>query len=640
MISRKIKIGFLSLSLLAIMSLNVYSKGTPVNKQDNKARKVEMKADRKFIRQEFGDAMKLYESALTKQASNDYSALLHLKVARLYLSLLNYTASLPHYEKAIALNDELFTPTDICNYLDALRYSGAKIEAIKVARTYAYRDIYKGDQRYLNIVHALDYEDGFMPVGVPEFMVERLEKGNTPYSEFWVGKMKDEYFYATSNSKFHDPNKKFYHRTKYYSLDENSEFSMSAIAANKKKRPQELLHMVPIDLQNGPMCFSEDMSKMIVTSVSYDKGDQIDMSSKGINAFKTKLYYSNFNSKRNGWSSFELAFPQKKDASYAHPFLFNNDKSLLFSSDMEGGFGGFDLYIAEWNESLQRWGDPINLGSQVNTEGDEISPSIYQDLLIFSSNGQVGFGGYDIYGIIYEKGSIVKGSLIHFDYPINSVLNDFSMLRIDNDRGYIVSDRLLQHQDDIFYFHRSNMFRKSNSIYGMTEAQAISNGAIDLIQNGGDFNSPRHEKLPQFPIYSESLLSVYFDFDNSDLAYNAIEALRDFLVTTDFSKVESLVIDGYADEMGGEDYNLQLSEKRAKAVYAWLMAQGIKTKTQIAGKGQIYLTKKDLENDAELLAPFYNREPQYNNGGTSSVWERKIWMNRKARRVEIKAITK
>lgn len=638
MINRKMKISCLTLSLLAAMSLNVYPKDKQQNKQDDKARKTEIKADRKFVRQEFEQAMKLYESALTKNATETYTALLHLKTARLYLSLLNYTGSLPHYEKAMLLNDNLFMAADICNYLDALRYSGAKTEAIKIARKYAYRDVYNKDQRYLNIVHALDFEEGFMPVGVPEFIVERLDKGNTPYAEFWIGKMDKEYFYATSNSKFHDPNKKFYHRTKYYSLDENSEFSMAARTGNKKSR--ELLHMVPIDLQNGPMSFSEDMRRMIVTSVSYDKGEQIDISSSGINAFKTKLYYSRYDKKRNGWSAFQLTLPQKKEASYAHPFLFDNDRFLLFSSDMPGGYGGYDIYISEWNEDLQRWGDPINLGAEVNTEGDEISPSIYKDLLIFASNGHVGFGGYDIYGIMYENGSITKGSLIHYDYPINSVLNDFSMLRVDNNRGYIVSDRRLRHQDDIYYFYRSDLTPKNNLLYGMSEAKAISTGSINLIKSEGDFNAPRHEELPKFSLYAESLFTVYFDFDNSNLTRTAIESLHDFLANTDLSRVESLVIDGYADEMGGESYNFLLSEKRAKSVYSWLMEQGITVRAKIAGKGQIFLTKKDLEDEkSEQLTPFYNIESQYNNG-TSSVWNQRIWMNRKARRVEIKAIIK
>ena len=174
----------------------------------------------------------------------------------------------------------------------------------------------------------------------------------------------------------------------------------------------------------------------------------------------------------------------------------------------------------------------------------------------------------------------------------------------------------------------------------MSEANAISNGTINLIKNGGDFNAPRHEELPKFSYYTESMLTVYFDFDNAELTYTAIDALQNFLTDTDFSQVESLIIDGYADEMGGEGYNLLLSEKRAESVYSWLMSKGIKVKTKIAGKGQIFLTKKDMEDDGqELLTPFHKRESQYNNG-TSSVWDQKIWMNRKARRVEIKAIIK
>ena len=81
------------------------------------------------------------------------------------------------------------------------------------------------------------------------------------------------------------------------------------------------------------------------------------------------------------------AFPQEEMSSYAHPYLFNEGKSLLFTSDMPGGCGGFDLYVVHWDEEAQAWGTPVNLGPDVNTEGDEIFPVIYKGRLIFSSNG-------------------------------------------------------------------------------------------------------------------------------------------------------------------------------------------------------------------------------------------------------------
>lgn len=628
MIYSKIKVLFFFSLFLGIFSINIYSQTPKPDKQDNKARKTESKADRKFVEQDFDKAMTLYESALKSAKTDIYKATLHLKTARLYLTLLDYKASIPHYESALSSNESLFTSTDICNYLDALRYSGEKSIAIKVAREYAYRDVYRRDQRYLNILHALNYEDGFLPVGIPEFNLEKLDKFNTPYSEFWVGKMRDEYFYATSNSRFHDPNKKFYHRTRYYSLDENSEYSINSTGKGKQK---QLLHMIPIDLQNGPLSFSDDMSKMIVTEVSYDKGEAIEMSSGGVNTFKTKLCYSEYDGKRNGWSAFKSAFPQRKEASYAHPFIFNQNRSVLFTSDVEGGYGGYDIYIVHWDEKLKTWGDPINLGPNVNTEGDEISPALYNDLLIFSSNGHVGFGGYDIYGISYENGKIVDGSLTHFDYPINTVLNDFSMLRIDKNRGYVVSDRQRENKDDIFYFQRNANSDRNNLIYGMTEAKAISNGAMSLISNEGSYNNPRLESIPKFFIESENLLSVYFDFDKYTLTQNTILELKTWIGEHDFKNVEYLIIDGYADEMGTERYNYDLSRQRAETVAKWLSDQGIKAQARVTGKGQIIVQNEG----SKIQAPAYNDQQNY-----TSFWNHRIWLNRKARRVDIKAIFK
>jgi len=596
---------------------------------DRRARGIESQADRKFIQQDFDKAMEIYESAFKHTLSVEYGATLHLKTARLYLTLLNYVAAIPHYEKAMSLSEELFKPVDVCNYLDALRFSGQKMKAIGVARKYAYGDSYHADQRYQNILHALNYSDGFLPVGSPEFLVRSLENANTVNSEFWVGVKEGEYFYASSKSRFHDPNKKFYHRSGYYSLDENSEYSIKNEADSRRR----LLDMIPVDLQNGPMSFSSNMTKMVVTQVSYDKGDGIGMTKQGLNAFQTKLYYSDFNAKRKGWSSFKEVFPQKAGYSYSHPFLIDNDRSLLFSSDMPGGFGGYDIYVSHWNDKTGKWGDPVNLGSQINTEGDEISPGLFNDLFVFSSNGHVGFGGYDIYGISYEDGHVVEGSLMHFGYPINTVHNDFSLLQIDENRGYIVSDRRIDSKDDIFYFERNDMdMGKNNLVFGMTESQAISSGSMNLIRDEGGVSRFQREILPKSN-FAEYMLSLYFDFDSFDLQKDALNDLTAWKKEIDINQIDTLIIEGYADETGREEYNLELSENRAKKVAGWMKNNGINAKFSVSGKGQISV----INSDTAGMIPF-NGETSINN--YSNILKRKIWLNREARRVDIIAITK
>lgn len=609
-------------------------------KQDKKAKKIEQKADSRFIKQEFDKAMTMYEEAVSKPLVNEYSGVLHLKIARLYLNLLNYPAAIPHFEKAIEIDESLFSSVDVCNYLDALRYTGEKMRAIVIARKYAYDDAYRRDQRYLNILHALNYEDGFLPVGTAEFNITRLNNMNTPYSEFWIGKINNEYFYATSNSQFHDPSKKFYHRTKYYSLSDDSEFSLKAMSVPGNKKSRQILHMVPIDLQNGPLSISDNMEKMVVTAFSYENGENIKMTEGGMESFLTKLYYSEYNPKRNSWSAFKYAFPQQKGSSYAHPFLFNNSRSILFSSNVPGGYGGYDLYVAHWNDKIQQWGEPINLGSLVNTEGDEISPTINEDLLIFASNGQVGFGGYDLYSIIYENGSLVNGSLSHFGYPINTVHNDFSMYLINKDKGYIVSDRYPAYKDDVYYFERNRGSKPDNLIFGMTEAKAISNGLVSLVENEGDFNSPRHETLPKFNVPPQNMLSLYFDFDKANITPDTEQSLYDWFFDTDFSQIKSLTIDGFADELGSRDHNYRLSENRARNIADWLKQQGVDIPVHVYGRGQISLGDDELEMDKKTLSPSYSISEVQPASYTYSPLLQKIWMNRKARRVEIKATMK
>ena len=357
--------------LILLFSMSLAVVGDDIKKTetegDRRAKGIEARADRKFVRQDFDEAMTIYESAFKNSLSAEYGGALHLKVGRLYLTLLDYVAAIPHYEAAMAISSDLFTSVDVCNYLDALRFSGERMKAIGLARRYAYRDAFHADQRYQNILHALNYEGGFLPIGTPEYTVRGLDNANTPNSEFWVGLKGNEYFYASSKSRFHDPSKKFYHRSNYYSLDENSEFSIKNEGNNSRRR---LLDMIPEGLQNGPMSFSQNMTRMVVTQVHYGKSEGIGMTAQGLNTFQTRLHYSNFDQKRKGWSSFKEAFPQKEGSSYSHPFLFNNDRSLLFASDMPGGFGGYDIYVTHWNDQKGAWGDPVNLGAQVNTEGD------------------------------------------------------------------------------------------------------------------------------------------------------------------------------------------------------------------------------------------------------------------------------
>ena len=77
------------------------------------------------------------------------------------------------------------------------------------------------------------------------------------------------------------------------------------------------------------------------------------------------------------------------------PFISADGNTLIFSSDMPGGYGGMDLYISHFTNG--QWSTPVNLGEDVNTPGNEISPMLSGEKLYFASNHHKGFGGYDLF---------------------------------------------------------------------------------------------------------------------------------------------------------------------------------------------------------------------------------------------------
>lgn len=592
--------------------------------KDRKARGIESKGDRKFVQQDFDKAMKIYETAFKYPLSSSYLASLHLKVGRLFTSLSDYKESVTHYDAAMSISDQIFSADDVCNFLDALRFSGEKMKAVSLARKYSFRDVYNKDQRYQNIVQALDYSDALIPIGTSEFSIESVESINTTNSEYWIGIKQGEYFYASSTSRFTDPDKKFYYNSSYHKINDG----------NSKTGNNKFLNMIPKNLQNGPITFSDDMSKLIVTQAVYGKKDKADINKPQSAAFRTKLFQADYNAKRKKWSGFKEITTLSDGYSYSHPYLIDNGRALLFSSDMPGGLGGYDIYVSHWDEKSKSWGTPVNLGSQVNTAGDEISPVLYNDILVFASNGHIGFGGYDIYSISYDQGQVVAGSRHHFSYPINTDKDDFNLLFIDADRGYLVSDRNMESKDDIFYFERNKVVSQNNStMFGISEAKAISSGTINLLGKADSKTQPRNEKVELPDHIIQEALTLYFDFDHFALNDEAKSELENWYKATDFNRIDTLIVEGYADEMGSEEYNYNLSVKRAQEAAFWLGKRGVDRVFQIEGKGKI-------------LSENIPSTPVIGMGKELSAYTRlndlpeKIVKNKGYRRVDIKAVIK
>ncbi len=116
-------------------------------------------------------------------------------------------------------------------------------------------------------------------------------------------------------------------------------------------------------------------------------------------------------------------------------------KRLFFTSDRKGGFGGEDVYVVEKLPNGE-WGEPINLGEEINTPYDDDAPYIHPDgkTLYFSSRGHNTMGGYDIFQSKYKNGKWSKA--INLGHPINTPRHDiFFVWSADGKRAYFATHR-------------------------------------------------------------------------------------------------------------------------------------------------------------------------------------------------------
>ncbi|WP_341226880.1 carboxypeptidase regulatory-like domain-containing protein [uncultured Arcticibacterium sp.] len=199
----------------------------------------------------------------------------------------------------------------------------------------------------------------------------------------------------------------------------------------------------------GPSAFFKDGQRVIFTRNNFVKG-KAEKSSDGIN--KLKLYIANAD--KNSWTDIaELPF-NSSEYSTGHPTLSPEEDYLFFASDMPGGFGGTDIYAAKIDNG--NWSQPINLGPQINTKGNEMFPYIDENGdLYFSSEGLPGLGGLDIFFVKLNATEALT-TPENLGTPINSSQDDFGMLT-DGLRksGYFSSNRKRGgDDDDIYKFER------------------------------------------------------------------------------------------------------------------------------------------------------------------------------------------
>ncbi len=393
---------------------------------------------------------------------------------------------------------------------------------------------------------------------------------------------------------------------------------------------------------DGPATFSEDGNTII-----YTRSAMRNERKRLVNENNENQFYLYTSTKENDtWSEpKELPF-NSKDFSVGHPTLSKDGKTLYFSSDMPGGYGGSDIYKSNYEDG--NWSEPINLGKTVNTPGNEVFPYIAKDgTLYFSSEGHQNLGGLDVF--FSQNNAGIWGAPVNLAYPLNSSRDDFAFVLNENDTtGFVSSNR--NEVDRIFEFTKvppvfivkgmasikpgnepvegvsiklvnltdldsattttgkDGKFKfnllpsKSYKISGSKEgfftvsksfktSKQSEEKEIDLVfeideivesDSGTGSGNPDDGGATANKTYDVG--EVFYDYNDASIRQDAKPTLNKLVTLLKDNPKISIEIQSHCDSRGGNAFNKELSNRRAASVVKYLTSSGINS-NRLTSKG-------------------------------------------------------
>ncbi|WP_424495118.1 OmpA family protein [Salinimicrobium sp. GXAS 041] len=259
------------------------------------------------------------------------------------------------------------------------------------------------------------------------------------------------------------------------------------------------------------------------------------------------------------WDNIE-ALPFASDQySIEHPTLSQDGTKLYFASDMPGSLGSFDIYSVDVNAD-GTFGEPVNLGPNVNTPEREQFPYISNDgVLYFASNGRLGFGNLDIYRSEMENGTFSEAE--NLGNSLNSEFDDFAFVLKEGEaeeKGYLASNR-----------------RGSDNLYAFTRTEYEKPVLPSEISEINPETGRRQ---------IANVGNIYFDFDKATIKPESEPTLNRVAEIMKNYPMLNIEIGSHADARGPDQYNMDLSQRRAESTLEYLVSQGI-SRNRLMPKG-------------------------------------------------------
>ena len=596
---------FLFLLLLCFLQSN--AQWYDPEKVNKKAIDIYLQANNKALNAHYEIAINMINEAL-KIDPKYVDA--YLSLAGINADMKNYSAAVTNFEKAFAL-DSVYTNYYLLPYSIDLAGCGRFEDALKAVDTFLLnpklndRSIKAGEFRKGTYQFAIDY-DKTHPDKNYVFKPQNLgDSINTTALEYFPSLTidgKKMVFTRRTNGK-----------EDFYESDLiNDIWSKAYPLPGNINSPT---------FNEGAQNISQDGKWLIFTGCNFPEG-----------LGSCDLYISYLT--KNGWSNPENLGPNVNSEFWeSSPSLSPDKRDLYFSSNVPGGFGGKDIWVCHRNEN-GRWNEPLNLGPEINTAGDESTPFIHADneTLYFNSNGHP---GYSDKPDIFVSRKLPGGKWSkpeNLGYPINTIDDEGSLIvAADGKTAYYASDRSDSKGGlDIYTFQLRKDLRPLKTLWVkgrvydiktkkglpssveltdvntrqlMSKLQTDEDGnylvtlpvgkdyAFNVNRKGYLFYSENYNisatapdstfesDIALQPIEANAsivLKNVFFDTKKTELKPESITELDNVVRLMNENPNMKILISGYTDNVGKPADNLSLSKGRAVAVVNYLLNKGVR----------------------------------------------------------------
>lgn len=569
-------------------------------------------ADKHFGRFEYVEAAEAYKE-LVEDGKGD--AYVYKQLADSYYNVFNYKEAVKWYDKAVAAGNA--DAETYYRYAQMLKAAGRYEDANKQMRQFA--SMAPNDQRAKLFMKDPNYLPKLRNQS-KLFDEKKLDINDEKFASFGPVLTDDNTLYFTSAR---NEARKTYGWNDQPFLD----LYMSTWNANGTFSEPVPVEGVNSKWHDGPAAVTADGKTMYFASESFKESKQW-QKDKDVNAKIGQVYLYRATRQGDSWANVQPVPFNDKRWSTGNPAISKDGKTLYFTSDREGSVGDTDIWKVEVKGN-NTYGEPVNLGPKVNTEGRENFPFITEDdKLYFASNGRPGFGGYDLYVIDLKNNS---GEAMNLGAPVNSPQDDISFsFNNSKNMGYFASNRSGVDQlysatpvcgvEAIVMVRDANTGKalatarvsilddKGNVIETRTAgadgkvtynidcdraytiqaaADGYENNSFPIAKTKGGQVTVSADLNPvevriKYPVFEAK--DIYFEFDKSNITKEAAFELDNLVEAMKKNPELTIMVKAHTDNRGSDRYNQALSSRRAKATVQYLISKGI-DKARISGEG-------------------------------------------------------